>query len=120
MDDYISKLLKTYNNRGEPHLLINEIYNETSNNFINNPNIIINNYVEIKIENTYYKIFRNSNAEYVYRIVQSKNGITTYFIISNDIFILFINIFLYFIFSSLISLTRSKLLKLKFKLFINK
>ena len=122
MDIFISELLKDYHYRGESScILFDEIYNKISKKYINQENVNVNNihYIEVQIENTSYKIFKNFQGEFVYSIVQTENGITIYFIISLDIVVLF-NTFLNFIFSSLISLTRSKLLKLKFKLFINK
>ncbi len=122
MDNFISELLKEYRYRGESSCsLFDEIYNKISKKYINQENVTFNSihYIEVQNENTCYKIFKNFKGEFVYSIVQPKNGNTTYFIISLDIVILF-NTFLYFIFSSLISLTRSKQLKLKSELFINK
>ena len=122
MDNFISELLKEYRYRGESSCsLFDEIYNKISKKYINQENVNVNNihYIEVQIENICYKIFKNFQGEFVYSIVQTKNGITIYFIISLDIVVLF-NTFLNFIFSSLISLTRSKLLKLNSELFINK
>ncbi len=122
MDNFISELLKDYHYRGETScILFDEIYNKISKEYINQENVTVNSihYIEVEIENTCYKIFKNFKGDFVYSIVQTKNGITIYFIISLDIVVLF-NTFLNFIFSSLISLTRSKLLKLNSELFINK
>jgi hypothetical protein len=122
MDNYISELLKDYHYRGESSCsLFDEIYNKISKEYINQENVTVINihYIEVQIENICYKIFKNFQGEFVYSIVQPENGITTYFIISLDIGILY-NTFFNFIFSSLICLTRSKQVKLNSELFINK